>query len=261
MRFPALGALLLVLAACSTTEDKVPGSTHEEPAPIQLPKPPTASINDGLSELEYVWHLRSALNVAALSCGQNNSSVVTGYNSFLKQHHGFLSEAHSHEQRRANGQDAFDRHMTQIYNHFAWPPYRDHLCRTAPVVLEEALAMSADQLRGWAQTAILRFDQPTSPSRQVLQASVARAVPAALASQTEKTLQLGAFTGRKRAETAWKTISARLHEVRHFKPSYEQVPKSQLVRLRVKGQMPEAETVRLCALAAASGFDCFPVHG
>jgi len=44
-----------------------------------------------------------------------------------------------------------------------------------------------------------------------------------------------------------------------YHPHYEDVPHSPLVRLQVGAADDKAGALRLCATAAAGGFDCLPV--
>lgn len=253
---------MLVLAACTTTRAPEAGKGAGE---VAIPAPPTAGINDGVTGLEAVWHLRSALNVAALSCGTDYPATVSGYNSFLRQHDGVLDDAYAFEKQQTDAQ-RFNQHVTRVYNHFAWPPYREHLCRESVALEGEAQGMSAARLRDWAPAALARLD--TVPPRAVQLASAApapKARTAAVAASPAKgprAVQLGAYTGRARAEAAWRAIRDKLPSAQNLTPSYEKVPgRADLVRLRVRAPMSQAEAVALCASAAASGFDCFPVEG
>jgi cell division septation protein DedD len=72
-------------------------------------------------------------------------------------------------------------------------------------------------------------------------------------------IQLGAFTGKPAARLAWEKARYRLPSLAAYRPHYQKVPDSALVRLQVGKAADRASAIRLCATAAAGGFDCFPV--
>lgn len=98
---------------------------------------------------EAVWHLRAGLNVAALSCrGSGRQGVAGGYRKVLSRHKALLAAAYTGEQRRHG--KALDRHLTQVYNRFAYQPSPAKFCTKAAAVAAEAAAMDSPTLSGQA---------------------------------------------------------------------------------------------------------------
>ena len=73
-------------------------------------------------------------------------------------------------------------------------------------------------------------------------------------------IQIGAFTGRAAAEAAWATARERAPGLSRYAPHYENVPyRPELTRLQLGEASDREGALRLCAAAAAGGFDCIPV--
>lgn len=72
-------------------------------------------------------------------------------------------------------------------------------------------------------------------------------------------IQIGAFTGKDAAKAAWGRAQARVPSLAVYRAHYQKVPDSPLVRVQVGKAGDRASALRLCAAAAAGGFDCFPV--
>jgi hypothetical protein len=103
-----------------------------------------------------VWHLRAGLNVAALSCrGRGRASVSGGYAKLLSRHRGLLASAYAGEQRRYG--KGLDRHLTQIYNRFAYQPEPGKFCAQAAAIAEEAVRMDSAALSGQARRLLGRL--------------------------------------------------------------------------------------------------------
>lgn len=91
--------------------------------------------NVGLGPLETMFNVRSALNVAALSCvTSTNTAPRDGYNRFLKLHKTVLANANKAidaKYRREHGSAGIrvrDSRMTKLYNHYAYPPVKGAFC-------------------------------------------------------------------------------------------------------------------------------------
>ena len=91
-----------------------------------------------------MWHLRSGLNVAVLLCqGPNNVAMVASYNKMINNHKSLLAAAAQSEvdlYKSKGGkkwQDAFDDHMTKIYNAYSGTLTRDAFCSTTTALLTE----------------------------------------------------------------------------------------------------------------------------
>ncbi|OHT19800.1 SPOR domain-containing protein [Edaphosphingomonas haloaromaticamans] len=307
----ALVAGIALLAGCASKRQarpEQPSAARPVPpagAATNLVVPPAdgqggyRTINDGLGQDEAVWHLRSALNVAALSCSGTN--IPADYNALLTQRKSLFAKAYAAEVagHRSGGNIALDRHMTQLYNFYAQPPAQAGFCAVARDVATEARGVGTGAFPAFAMSALARLERPFDDfyrayddyrvqlaawerGDQVRTAAVpaARAAPTALAaaspapkqaaaaasradamdaSSASWRIQLGAFSGEDAAQGAWRKISARMADVAGFKPRYEAVPGKKLVRVQVGPLGSRADSIRLCAAAAAAGFDCFPV--
>lgn len=186
-------ARLLLIAACGValmtgcarkTPDIAPVAPPPLPVatPAAMPKPPQgaaanltipiatpdggyATPNRDLSTDAALWHLRSALNVAALQCNLADPGGIAHYNQLLKVHAARFAAAHralEAEYRRGGGdwQDRFDDAMTRLYNYFALPPVRDPFCATAMPMLTQLAALPAGGIDAAAPASIAALDQP-----------------------------------------------------------------------------------------------------
>lgn len=267
-----LAALVLIMAGCAQRADKAPPAA---PIPVAPPMPPPgAGMHDGLSTLKAVWHMRAAVNVAALSCGARDGRIVGNYNQLLSRHKTVLAAAYATETdvaRAAHGagyQRALDTHMTQLFNYFAWPPAQDAFCREAALVAAEAGHVQPAQFETFAVRGLRRIDAvftaPPAPRIAAVPAaphrSASAAAPAVAAGVWR--IQVGAFTGRRAAEAAWRKVRVQSPALAAYAPHYEPVPRRpELVRLQLAAGADRASALRLCALASAAGFDCLPVGG
>lgn len=103
------------------------------------------SVNRGISPAQTTWNLRSAYNVAALSCpNPARDEITANYKLFLKRHAKALTAANRKvdaewKARYAAGSVAQrEKYMTNVYNHFALPPAVNDFCKAT-------LAMSRDE--------------------------------------------------------------------------------------------------------------------
>jgi hypothetical protein len=282
---------LVLLAGCARTPVPARPAPAEVPAVIEEPKPvdgPTLppeapdgsfrTINTGLSGAETLWHLRSALNVAALACDKQTApGLVSAYNIFLKAQSTQLSRAYADEAKARPNPRALDLHMTQLYNYFAQPPALVDFCARAKQVAAGLAAVPATDLVSFAGTAVPALDkpfqdyyarwrdyrialaawkagrEPTAPPEP------AAAIAADAAVGGNWRIQLGAFTGRMAAERAWGQIKAKQPALDRFEPIYEDAPGGKLVRVQIGAAGQRAEAISLCATAAAAGLDCLPL--
>jgi hypothetical protein len=135
------------------------------PAPLADGSYPTPS--QGLSAQGAVWHLRVALNVAALACrGAAGDTIATRYNALLNGRRAAFAGAQdaTFKELRASGakdpQDAWDDAMTRLYNHYALAPARDGFCAAADRVLNALPSVGADGLAEYAPTGLAELDRP-----------------------------------------------------------------------------------------------------
>ncbi len=135
--------LLAGLAACS---GKAPQQVRHSLPPPRAALPPVPQRTADLSNPgETVWHLRSGLNVAALSCkGRSRTPVAGLYSRFLGRHKTLLAGAYAAEQRRHG--KALDRHQTQLYNRFANQRNPAQFCAASASVAKRAAAMDSPTL-------------------------------------------------------------------------------------------------------------------
>jgi hypothetical protein len=254
-------AATLSLAACST---KAPTPPPSRPAPPQALSP----IHQNLDPYEQLWHVRAGLNVAALSCAQKvGPAIVTDYNAFLKAKQAALADAYEqlsaeYRTRGGNWQRALDADMTKLYNHFASPTAQAAFCDAAATEVKRAIAADGE----WAPAALQHLDAPFTAPAQMAARAAPPAARGLLAMPEEPQavpagwrIQLGAFTGKPAAEAAWADVKGRSIELGSLQPHFEPVPGKPLVRLQVIGVETRDEAIRLCAHAAAAGFDCIPV--
>lgn len=103
------------------------------------------SVNRGISPAQVTWNLRSAYNVAALSCPvPARDEITANYRVYLKRHAKALTAANRKidaewKARHGAGFIAHrEKYMTNVYNHFALPPTMGEFCKAA-------LAMSRDE--------------------------------------------------------------------------------------------------------------------
>jgi hypothetical protein len=135
--------------------------------PIQDAAGTYRTINYALSPDQVAWHVRSALNVAVLSCrGPGEAVIAADYNALLKRQKATLAAAYERVQaqfRQAGGatwQSAQDAHSTRVYNFFALPPAKPGFCAAATEVLTESRAVEPSTFVAFAQAALPRLETP-----------------------------------------------------------------------------------------------------
>ncbi|MEI9927704.1 MAG: hypothetical protein WDN44_08350 [Sphingomonas sp.] len=126
-----------------------------------------ATPNLGLSRDEVVWHLRAALNVAALACRDaEEERTITAYNRMIAEDAAPLAAADAAvkaDYRARYGVDWADRHdhdMTKLYNFFAQPPAQGGFCAAAQGVLAEIDRVPPAELADFAAEALPRLEAP-----------------------------------------------------------------------------------------------------
>ncbi len=141
-------------------------------APLGLTVPPIgadgvrSSINSGLSLSQKVWNLRSALNVAALTCRDPKYTGITqAYNKMLSQNKVTLAAVYKRvigEYRDKHGRKhlpQFDADMTKLYNYFSLPAARQEFCDTANEIATESLTIEGrTAMEPFADSALARLD-------------------------------------------------------------------------------------------------------
>ena len=159
-RASALIALPILLAACATTKVETLAET-----PIVIPPRPAAPAgafgeivlpprtadggfvtpNRDLPAMDATWHLRAALNVAALRCTGNEAAVIASrYNALLRTQKTVFAKAYAAIRARyraadaRNWQTSFDVDQTRLYNFFAQPAVKPEFCAKAAEVASQA---------------------------------------------------------------------------------------------------------------------------
>jgi hypothetical protein len=172
LRRAALAAALV--AAAPVSAQQVDDAAPLPPVGAAATFVPPAHDDDGyrtpnkaLTPGETVWHVRVALNVAALGCrGPEEAATAAAYNAMLRANQATLaaaasaSEAVFQARHGAAWQARYDDDMTRLYNFFAQPPAHDGFCQTAEAVLRESAAVAPADFPAFATAAMPRLEAP-----------------------------------------------------------------------------------------------------
>lgn len=176
---PKIVAVLMTataLGGCASRRAEIASLPPPAPVPLApMPQPPAGAYagmtipvrladgsyptpNDNLDSASTVWHLRVALNVAALGCrGAEGQAVTAGYNAMLTRAKVELARANLATIKTEGGQADYDEAMTRLYNYFAQPGAKTGFCAAAATVTGQlAGAASLDQAAGPALAALDR---------------------------------------------------------------------------------------------------------
>jgi hypothetical protein len=123
--------------------------------------------NRALTPAQATWHLRAALNVAALGCrGEEREAVIAGYNRMLEAERAPLAAAASAVEAKyravagARWQGANDDAMTRLYNFFALPPAQRAFCTAARDVIAASEGVAPERFTAFAATALPQLEAP-----------------------------------------------------------------------------------------------------
>ncbi|MES2096059.1 MAG: hypothetical protein V4459_04815 [Pseudomonadota bacterium] len=141
------------------------------PAAAQSFQPAVATTN--LPPLEALWHLRAALNVAALGCRDADEAItVASYNTLIRNAAPTLTAANDAVSARykaqygANWESARERDMTKLYNFFAQPTAARDFCSAAKTTLAQIQNVGPQDLPGFALAALPMLEAPfDAPAR------------------------------------------------------------------------------------------------
>ncbi len=260
----ALLLLGLGVTGCASRQPAAPVVTTPAATPQSAPSGSVAGLTPG----QRVWHLRAALNVAALGCpSRTGGAIVDRYNRLLRDRKAEFADAYRAEVAVFRGrhgdawQAPFDRGMTSLYNGFAAPDGQAAFCDVADAIAAEALATR--DLTAMAGPALLRIEAAFAAPPPVAVTAVVPPVRAKLVAATGVgwRIQLGAFTGAAAAAAAGDRIRTRQPSRAGYAPHYEPVPaRPELTRLQIGNADDRGSALTLCALAAAGGFDCIAVR-
>lgn len=176
-RFLSSSLLVLLIAGCSGTSRPVGLAERAAPPPVAvrpMPVPPSsaapnlrlperladgsyATPNRDLSDAATIWHVRSALNVAVLACGDPGAAPL--YNQMLKAQRATFKAAHAGITADYRGGN-LDTAMTRVYNYFSQPPAQRDFCPVATALLAQAVAVAPSEFRGFARMALPQLDAP-----------------------------------------------------------------------------------------------------
>ena len=176
---------LAVVAACSTPPPPPPPTPPPPVVPTIMPTPPMGAVEDmmipevddsgkyltpnrGVTSNTALWHVRMALNVAALGCHDNGDLARSQYNRLLHVHGPILAEANAAVDRNykyafgssSNGLSQRERLNTVVYNFFSLPPVTKSFCPVAIEVGAKMLAMPSSQLLAYAPEALTALEKP-----------------------------------------------------------------------------------------------------
>lgn len=174
---------LAVLAACSTPPPPPPPAPPPPVVPTVRPVPPDnaaagmsipgkdesgnfLTANRGVTSNTALWHVRMALNVAALNCDKYGPTARNQYNQLLAVHKSILGDANAAVDRNykaAYGSGAVqsrERLNTIVYNFFALPPVIKNFCPVAVTVGAKMLTMPSTQLLVEAPALLAELEKP-----------------------------------------------------------------------------------------------------
>ncbi len=174
---------LAVLAACSTPPPPPPPTPPPAVVPTIRPVPPEnaaegmaiptkdedgkyLTANRGVTSNTALWHVRMALNVAALNCDKYGATARNQYNQILSVHGQVLKAANAAVDRNYKvaygnaGIGSRERLNTVVYNFFALPPVIKHFCPVAVTVGAKVLSTPSSQLLLMAPEWLAELEKP-----------------------------------------------------------------------------------------------------
>lgn len=122
--------------------------------------------NRGVTANTALWHVRMALNTAALSCRGGTEPARTQYNQILHVHSAVLREANAAVDRNyvaaygSVGIRQREQLNTVVYNFFSLPPVQPTFCKAAIEVGAKVLAMPSVALLAYAPEALAALEKP-----------------------------------------------------------------------------------------------------
>ena len=181
--FTGRGTTLVAISLLASCTHRKPVAVEVPPSVVPVPKPELAAnliavvppalapdgryrtINYGIDPVQTEWHVRAALNVAAIGCrGAADAALVTAYNALLTRQKAELARANAAVEskfRAAGGdwQSAHDAYMTRLYNFFSQPAAKARFCAVADQLAPQAAA-SAGGFQGFAAQALPQLEAP-----------------------------------------------------------------------------------------------------
>ena len=115
------------------------------------------TVNTGISTKQQTWNMRAAFNVAALNCLRpQHAQILDGYKAFLNNHKRELLatyktvEGEFKAKHKSKGLFERDLYMTQVYNHYAFPPTLMEFCDGVLAMSQESLTVKSADLDSFA---------------------------------------------------------------------------------------------------------------
>ena len=122
--------------------------------------------NFDMTDAAAVWHLRGALNVAALACDNAGGGIVDGYNAWIIAHRAALDGYVKQYMREweAPGwwdwEQAYESNQTRIYNFYSQSTIRVAFCAAARAEIGNVAAVPDADLPKYARGALVHLDKP-----------------------------------------------------------------------------------------------------
>lgn len=168
---PALPVALLLCAVPAHAQDwrGVPpaGAAPNQAIPPHDGLGRYVTPNLGLSADEVTWHVRAALNVAALGCrDMADAGTADAYNQLLVAESRPLAAADAgvkatyRARYGAAWESVHDRDMTRLYNYFSQVPAHAAFCAAARDILAQGQGLSPIEFGDFAAWALPRLDAP-----------------------------------------------------------------------------------------------------
>lgn len=184
--FLTFGVLGLAVGLVGCSQPRTPPPSVVATLPPVAPPPPVLPVGgypefdtasqrtDGsyvtpnfeMTDAAAVWHLRGALNVAALACDQAGGGVVDGYNVWLRSHRGGLDAYVKRYLREweetgwGDWRDAYENNQTRLYNFYSQSPIRIAFCAAARTEIASVGMIADGDLPRYARAALARLDKP-----------------------------------------------------------------------------------------------------
>jgi hypothetical protein len=172
MRLALFAVSLIATAAPALAQDfaapRPPeGAAPNQAVPLRDASGAYATPNRDIGAAETSWHVRAALNVAALGCrGADEAATVAGYNRMIARHRAPLADADGGVKAAyrarfgARWESEHDARMTRLYNFFAQPPAQRRFCGVAREILAELDQVQPAQYALYAAEALPRLEAP-----------------------------------------------------------------------------------------------------
>lgn len=133
--------------------------------PPMAPDGTRVTVNTGASPKQMTWNLRAAFNVAALNCLRpQHVQILDGYKAFLTNNKRELLSTYKTVESEFKGKHSskglFERdlYMTQVYNHYAFPPTLMEFCDGVLAMSLESQTVKSSDLDSFAARWMPRID-------------------------------------------------------------------------------------------------------